>query len=195
LLPAGHRHITMVCDDLDAIPEFLLDAPYCLRWFRPGDEQHWLDIQSRADIYNEFSLALFQGTFGSALRELPQRLCFLTSDDGTPIGTATAWFGETAPWQGCGRLHWVAISPEQQGRGLSKPLLAEVCRMMRRLNGPRAYLTTATCRLPAVNLYSQFGFRPQMSNADERQAWSLLLANDGAKGLMPRLRDQIAVSE
>lgn len=181
----------MVCDDVRPVTSFPLPDACSLRWFQPGEEAFWIDVQRRADRYNEFSPSTFASTYRSAPDELTQRLCFLCGPEGAPLGTATAWFGEAPPWVGFGRVHWVAVIPEQQGRGWSKPLLSEVCRQLLRLHGPRAYLTTATCRVPALNLYSRFGFRPRIADASERLAWGSLLSGDSATQLLPQLREDI----
>ncbi len=57
------------------------------------------------------------------------------------------------------RIHWVAIAPAYQGRGLAKPLVAAACLRLRALGHVWAYLTTSTSRLPAVSLYTKFGIR------------------------------------
>lgn len=68
-------------------------------------------------------------------------------------------------------MHWVAIAPQAQGRGLSKPLLAAVCRRIRELGDDRAQLGTSTWRIPAVNLYLHFGFVPHIRHDEDRAAW------------------------
>jgi GNAT superfamily N-acetyltransferase len=58
-----------------------------------------------------------------------------------------------------------------QGRGLAKPLMSIVCRRLRELGHERAYLTTSTARIPAINLYLKFGFRPEIRDEEDRRAW------------------------
>jgi len=184
----------MVREDLRDIPTFSLPEPYSLRWYRPGDEEAWVIIQRRADEYNEITLALFAEAFGEGRGELPLRQCFLCDAEGAPIGTATAWFNRDYYGRGYGRLHWVAILPEWQGRGLAKPLLTAVCKRMRELGPNRAYLTTATVRPPAVSLYFRFGFLPEIRDDVDREAW--LEFSRGASpgripaGLLDTIRDR-----
>ena len=154
----GHP-ITMVCPDLGSVPRCGLPGGYALRWYAAGDEAHWIDIHRQADLYNEASVELFRRQFGARSEKLVRRQCYLVADEGRPIGTATAWLGEE-PFDGAwGRVHWVAIVPDFQGRGLAKPLLSAVCGRLRELGHTRAYLTSSTSRIPALNLYSGFGFR------------------------------------
>ena len=85
---------------------------------------------------------------------------------GTLLTTGTLYKG--LAW---GRIHWVAIVPEFQGRGLAKPLLTAVMNRMVELGHQRARLATATQRLPAINLYLKFGFLPDPRNEEELSAW------------------------
>ena len=63
-------------------------------------------------------------------------------------GTTTAWYNEDYRGLPFGRVHWVAIVPEMQGRGLAKPIMSAVCHRLRELGHGRAYLTTTTVRIP-----------------------------------------------
>lgn len=90
---------------------------------------------------------------------------------GTPIGTATAWFDNDHNGLPCGRLHWVAMVPKLQGQGLAKPLLTTVCQRLRELGHTRAYLTTSSERIPAINLYLGFGFAPEIKDLHDSELW------------------------
>jgi ribosomal protein S18 acetylase RimI-like enzyme len=92
---------------------------------------------------------------------LAARQKYLLGPGGEPIGTATAWFDAPQSGEeiGVGRVHWVAIVPEFQGRGLAKPLLDSVLQMLRVCGHTRAVLLTDTRRPAAIALYEKFGFR------------------------------------
>lgn len=163
--------ISMTRENLDVIPEFDLPPGYLLRWYQPGDERYWVAIQRQADLYNAITSELFTQQFGLA-GELPARQCYLTDRSGTPVGTASAWFNPDYRGQPYGRVHWVAIVPEMQGRGLSKPLLSAVCHRLRELGHRRAYLTTAPQRTAAICLYLKFGFRPEIISPEDEEEWA-----------------------
>lgn len=166
--------IAMIRPDLDDIPALSFPAGFRFRWYVAGDEQLWVAIQSAADAYNEISLGLFQQEFGSDQRLLHERIFFLENPQGRAIGTAAAWFNSSYMGRPFGRVHWVAILPDFQGQGLGKPLMTIVCRRLRELGHDRAYLTTSTARIPAINLYLQFGFRPQTYEDAEADIWHRL---------------------
>jgi GNAT superfamily N-acetyltransferase len=156
---------------LAAIPEYGLPPGFALRWYEAGAEEAWLRIQAAADQYNDITADLFLKTFGNDRTAHEQRICFLTTATGEPIGTAAAWWGEEGAEGRRGRIHWVAILPTFQGRGLAKPLLTAVCLRLRELGHTNAYLTTSAARIPALNLYLQFGFAPVIRDEAERAVW------------------------
>jgi GNAT superfamily N-acetyltransferase len=162
--------VRMIRDHLNDIPHYKLPEPYTIRPYQAGDETAWLDIQAATDRYNPITPELFGAQFGSDPKLLADRQFYLCDETTRPIGTATAWFGQGA-WQGWGRLHWVAIVPAHQGRGLAKPLMTVTCRRLRELGHRRAYLTTATARIPAIGLYLKFGFRPDIQTEQDVESW------------------------
>jgi GNAT superfamily N-acetyltransferase len=171
--------LTMIRPTLESLPEHPLPAGFGLRRYRPGDMDHWLLIHRLADRYNEVSASMFRAQFGDDDRLLAERQWYLIDESGTAVGTATAWLDEHFQGGRWGRVHWVAIVPALQGRGLAKPLLSAVCRRLRELGHERAYLTTSAARLPAINLYLQFGFRPLALDAADQECWADVLARLG----------------
>ena len=159
-------------EHLEEIPDFPLPDHFSLRWYQPGDDQEWFRIQSTADRLNEITPDLFARQFGKDEHELARRQCFLLNSRGNAIGTATAWFNDNFEGKRFGRVHWVAILPEYQGRGLAKPLMTTICHRLRELGHTRAYLTTSTARLGAIRLYLRFGFVPMIRNAAEEAVWN-----------------------
>ena len=147
----------MVRDHLERIPQFAFPTGFDLRWYQSGDEAHWLRIHLDADRLNLITPELFKQQFGTASDLLQQRQCYLLFGK-EPIGTATAWFNDAFRGKPYGRVHWVAILPKFQGRGLSKPLMTTICERLRELGHERAYLTTSAERVAAIHLYQRFGF-------------------------------------
>lgn len=162
--------IRMIRPNLDNIPDYPLPPPYTIRPYQAGDEVAWVRIQAEADKYNIITPALFRQEFGQNLHVLAERQFFLYDAAGMPIGTATAWYN-IYHGQPYGRVHWVAIVPLKQGQGLAKPLMTTVCCRLRDLQHEGAYLSTSTARIPAICLYLKFGFRPDINNEQDVQAW------------------------
>ena len=103
-----------------------------------------------------------------------ERQFYLCDGQRRTLGTATAWVNDDFPAENWGRVHWVAILPAAQGRGLSKPLLSVCVQRLGELGCEGAYLTTSTVRLPALNLYLRFGFRPHIARERDVRGWRLV---------------------
>ncbi len=161
----------MIREHLERIPQFALPSSFSIRWYQSGDAQAWVKIQQQADQYHSITPALFEREFGHNDAVLQDRQCFLCDASGQAIGTATAWFNDNYRGKPYGRVHWVALVPAMQGKGLAKPLLSAVCSRLRELNHTRAYLVTETARIPAINLYLKFGFVPEIKSANDLSAW------------------------
>jgi GNAT superfamily N-acetyltransferase len=166
--------VSMIREHLEDIPQFPVPPGFSVRWFQDGDESIWRQIQSAAEDHFEIAPDLFAEEFGSDTSILNERMCFLCDSREQPIGTATAWFDEDYAGLPHGRVHWVAVIPEMQGKGLSKPLMTIVCNRLRELGHERAYLGTATVRFQAIRLYSEFGFVAEIKDDQDRAIWDEL---------------------
>jgi GNAT superfamily N-acetyltransferase len=167
-------HLTMAIESLAGVPVLTLPAGYGISLYRPGGESDWARIEHLAGEFPDEARALahYAKEFGGSGDEMRQRCLFLHGPDGAAIGTTTAWRGEHAG-AAIGRLHWVAIVPAFQGRGLAKPLVAAAMACMRQWHS-RAYLTTQTTSWVAVKVYLDFGFRPVLDRPDSGEAWALM---------------------
>lgn len=178
-LAAKQIFVKMERESLDGVALHRPPPGYALRWYRPGDERKWVEIQRQAERYVRASEDLFRKEFGGDAETLGRRQAFLLDARATAVATATAWFDDDYHGRRYGRLHWVAVVPDFQGRGLSKPLLSAVLRRMRKLGHDRAYLRTATARIPAINLYAAFGFVPAIRSRQDYERWQAV--NDSLK--------------
>ncbi len=175
ILPDKNVPLKMLRENLEGIPQFPLPENFSMRWFQPGEEQLWRAIQSAADKFNDITPELFAKQFGDDASLLAQRQCYLLDPQHNAIGTATAWFNDNFEGERVGRIHWLVILPEHQGKGLSKPLMSAVCNRLKKLGHARTYLTTSSARIPAINLYLKFGFVPAPQSDDEQKIWNTLL--------------------
>ena len=151
---------------MENIPQFRMPSGFHIRNYRRDEGHIWTRIQRAAEPYMEIDDGLFEREFGSDLPAMEDRSFFLITDTGHEIGTITAWW--QAAW---GRIHWVAIHPDYQGRGLSKPMMAVAMARLQRSHD-RCFLNTSTARLPAIKVYLDFGFTPDLSSAEDRVAWA-----------------------
>lgn len=142
---------------LSDIPQYNLPDGFAILPYRPGDKVHWNEIHKDADPYTKVTEDLFASQFGSEIHELSERQFYLHCSDGV-IGTASAWYDLSYKDGSYGRVHWIAIKTAYQGRGLSKPLMSEVCLTLAGMGFEKAYVSTSLLRPAAIRLYEKFGF-------------------------------------
>lgn len=168
--------LAMRADTLEGMPVFELPVEYGWRYFQPGDERFWAEIETSAGEFQtpEQGIGGFRRYYPTD-DGLDSRMFFLT-DRGVPFATATAWFGEDP---GEGRLHWVGMDAAHQGRGLSKPLVSMAMHRLRELGFKSAYLTTQTPSWVAIRVYHKFGFRPEIREEKEVAGWEIVSQKTG----------------
>lgn len=155
--PLDTTRVVMQRPHLDGVGHFALDQPFRIRPYEPGDEARWYAIHRVADPPFTDTEGLFVHEFGADAAVLAARQLYLCDGDAV-VGTASAWHDPGYADGTWARVHWVAIDPAYQGRGLSKPLLARVLRVAAGLGHRRAFLTTQRFRTVAIGLYASFGF-------------------------------------
>ena len=172
--------LVMVLEDLSGIPRFSLPPGYSFRGFKEGEEEIWARIETSAGEFASIQEAIqhFQREFGEYQREMCDRCLFVETENGEPVGTATAWYGTLAPGGAAGRLHWIGIRREYQGRGLGKPLVSRALELLAARH-QRAYLTTQRSSLVAIKIYLDFGFLPYLTEQVQEKEWQLISAQLG----------------
>lgn len=170
-----HIPVVMVRDDLTDLPSFPLPGGYRLRYYRAGEDRLWAEIEIAVASFDSVDKALeyFESEFGPGRDRMEARCLYLEDPKGEVIGTCTAWYNDAFNGRDYGRIHWVAIRPEYQGRGLAKPLLAASLRRIADFHD-RAYLTTQTNTARAINLYLDFGFVPIETYDRCAEGWTWL---------------------
>ncbi|MGL4522320.1 MAG: GNAT family N-acetyltransferase [Bacilli bacterium] len=147
-----------VDDEVPTIPS--LPEHYFFRLYEPGDALYWAEIECSVGEFasEKEALSYFNKEFQDE-EKVKKRMLFLCEPGGTPIGTYTAWDisleNEVFPL-----VHWVAIHPTYQGKGLGKAIVAEGLRLSIALNEEKKpiLLKTQTWSAHAVALYRNVGF-------------------------------------
>ncbi len=163
--------IFMIRQNLEEIPQFELPAPFTIRNYRQGDEENWFRIYKAADHYNKIYSAMFKEYFGADEAMLARRQFYICDENDVEIATATAWYNHNYHGESLGRIHWVAVHPDYQGRGLAKPLLSTVMNRLKEEGHKRCYLRTLNVRTPAIRLYLTYGLKPDIRNEADQLLW------------------------
>lgn len=129
----------------------------------------WCSIQTAADQYHSFDDDLFFEQF--PVENLRSERIFYIVHNGIPIATAACWFGGKGYPDRVGRLHWVAVLPDDQNCGLGTFLVKEALERFRSLRYHTIFLSTNTVRVSAIALYLKLGFRPQSTELFGQAQW------------------------
>lgn len=170
-----YHPVTMVREDLSDLPQFPLPAGYRLRPYCRGEDQVWAEIETSVGEFPtvERAMAHFEKEFGPHRDEMESRCLFLEDGAGQALGTTTAWYNGDFHGRDYGRIHWVGIVPEYQGKKLAKPLMAAALERLAQSH-QRAYLTTQTTSARAIRLYLDLDFVPLLVTDRCPKAWRLL---------------------
>lgn len=166
--------VTMVRDNFTDVPQVELPAGYRFRMYHEGDDQTWTDLHLAAEPFVNVTPELFEKQFAPGMDLLSQRMFFIETDDGVPAGSITAWWEKERDRPGeRGRIHWVVVHPDHQGKRISKAMMTLA---MARLSDyyDQAMLGTSSGRPIAIKVYLDFGFRPdenESTNEEIVQAW------------------------
>jgi len=166
----------MICPDLTHVPLCSPPPGVQVRFYQPGDADHWFCIHSDAEPYHPLSSDTFASKFGFDEALLQTRQLYACTADGRPVGTVTAWFDHDYFGGSWGRVHWLAVMKSFQHRGVGRALVSQACRILLALGHPRAYLATQTARTHAIQLYLRLGFSPDIRTDEDLRAWRLVRA-------------------
>lgn len=164
--------------EMREFPERPLPEGYRYVHFAPGDKDAWIAIERSAREFDsrEQGEAAWERYFAGHEKELEQRMFFVEDRTGRKVATATAYYDIGTGDDGVnGWLHWVAVSREAQGKGLSKPLIAHTLNCLRRLGYQKGIISTQTVTWLACKIYLDLGFVPEHQNAKEsEEGWRII---------------------
>ena len=91
------------------------------------------------------------------------------------VGTISAWY-YTYRKREYGLIQWVAVRPAWQRRGLGKAGLVFALERLSQWH-EMALLGTQSRRLPAIRLYLDYGFLPDLEEDNAAQRWQHVSAH------------------
>ncbi|NBK98781.1 MAG: GNAT family N-acetyltransferase [Erysipelotrichia bacterium] len=158
----AYHEIIMRCPMIYQIHVNDLPSGYRFKAYTLGDEKHWAALEYEV---NEFSskadaLAYFERVFAPHQEQLKKRMFFILDAQGNYVATASAWFKDDEK-RHYALLHWVSVSPTQQGKGLGKIIVSYALSHFAKVdpNEKEIFLHTQTWSYKAIALYYQLGFR------------------------------------
>lgn len=162
-------YIEVLMDNTDpaVYPRYPLPEGYDFRFYEPGMEAEFAKLHHLVGGTSSVKdgLDIFAREFSPFIGELTTRMIYVTAPDGGCAGTACLWRGDHTG-QNSPRVHWVAVHPDHQNKGLMKALMTRLFDLHHTLGlPPYLYLTTQTWSYKAINVYIEFGFSPLMHTA------------------------------
>lgn len=149
-------------------PKAVLPAGFSFTTYQKGDAQAWGEIETSVLEFENVEKAVdyFNHTYAPFQSELERRTLFIQNEGGEKVATFTAWWNYTGtrrhPF-----MHWVAVKPQYQGKGLGKAIIAEGVRLMAEIEGDcDMYIPTQTWSHPAIRLYRSAGFDYDTAEAE-----------------------------
>lgn len=173
--------------DITEVPQYTLPDGYRFVPYADNDRDVWINIEISAGEFSSYEQGLeaWNRYYAAKLDELPNRMFFIETNEGEKVATATAFYniyGQDT--SGDGWLHWVAVKREYQGKGLSKPLITYVLRVMNKLGHVHAKIPTQTNTWLACKVYMDLGFLPIEKNMEHNyEGWRIIKALTGHSAL------------
>lgn len=162
--------VTMIRLNLSNIPYIPFPEGFSIRPMQLDEAGVWTDIERDAERYFGISDNTFYNEFGRDLQATQWRSFLIIDGRGVAVGTISAWYNREFKGEDYGQIHWIAVRPAYQGRGLGKAALSYALRQLARWHD-RCFLGTSTERLPAIKLYLDFGFIPDLDSPQEVEKW------------------------
>ncbi len=154
--------VLMVKTDTAVYPRFELPDGFIFTGFQSGYDTEWARLMFDVDQTGTLGEAedIFKKEFLPQSGLLSKQCLFVLDRTGKVSATGSLWHGEHFG-EAFQRIHWVATRPEYQGKGLVKALLTKLMDVYNELGHKNfIYLTSQTWSYKALNIYSQFGFKP-----------------------------------
>lgn len=168
--PDADIPVQMVRPHMRDVSQFQFPAGFGIRAMRRDEGAIWTDVQKDAERLMKIGDDLFTNEFGDDPDAIERRCFLILNEHGSAVGTISGWYSRDYRGQDHGRIHWFAIRPACQGKGLAKPAMTHAMNAMAQWHD-RAWLATSTGRTGAIKIYLDFGFVPVIDGEYDRAVW------------------------
>lgn len=158
--------IIMRCKKQSDIKVHPLPEGYRFKAYEDGDEKHWASLENEVNEFETIddALAYFNRTFMPYKEYLHDRMFFILDDKGNYVATTSAWFKDDDQ-RHYALIHWVSVSPTQQGKGLGSCIVSYALSQFVKVEPyeNEIFLHTQTWSYKAIALYYKYGFKITMT--------------------------------
>ena len=159
---------------LAGLPRAEVPEGYCLRHFRPGDEEDWNRLMDAA-FERAPGTTDFAGSMAVDPVYRPERIKLVVSPQGRIAATASAWTHQSFGARR-GMLHWVGTDPGHAGKKLGTAVSIAAMEHSRDEGRTAMALLTDDYRLAAQKTYLRLGFEPRCTHKSHPERWRRILA-------------------
>ena len=166
-----------MCKEKSNLNKEKLHKDYSLSFYQKGDKHAWANIMYKTKEFSSVKEALerFENEFSKKEEKLKCTCMFIETKKQEKIATIIAWNG-TFNNQEIGRIHWLSVVPEHQGKSLSKYLLYKASELLFQ-KYDLIYLSTQSKSEKAINLYLNNRFKPCQFNETVEKEWDRIYDN------------------
>ncbi len=161
--------LSMRRENLEGLREQPLPEGYALRSYREGDAKAWCAIMNES-IGKGWTGERFGEEMLDPSQFDPEGLFFITCED-NPIATAASWRDSVGERE-IGRVHMVGVLKAHRGKKLGRVLTLKVLHYLKQHGFRSAELSTDDSRLPAIRIYLDCGFEPNLIHKSHRARWA-----------------------
>lgn len=177
-LPAGPKRqsvsqLRMGFTRFEGLPAPQPPPGYRLRGFCPGDEPEWIELLSSGD-FGVWHPARLARMLDGGRAPLPLDGIFFATADDKPVATACTFLWPVEGGGEIAELGWVAVHPAQRRHGLGALVCRAVLDYVKDLGYRYIFLLTEDYRLPAIRMYLQLGFEPEITHPSHVAWWQNL---------------------
>lgn len=138
-----------------------LPEGYTFKMYEPGFENYWAETETEVLEYKmkEEAIEYFKKELIPYQEQLKKRMVFIMNQEGVAVANACAWY---INYKGRhqAHVHFVAVRPDYQGRGLGKAIFAKILTIFSIYEaGEDIYLHTQTWSHVAIRMYLKMGFK------------------------------------
>lgn len=145
--------------------EIVLPKGYYFRNYQAGDEKAWARLEYEIGDFKTLDMAekYFVSEYCQSINDIRERCIFVLNQEEQIVGSCIAWRDNKGN-QTVASLHWLIVSPEEQGKNLGKALCQRVLKVFHELNEFPVYIHTQPWSYIAILLYVRLGFKLQTTD-------------------------------
>lgn len=142
-----------------------LPKGYSFKMYDVGDEKYWAKLEYEIGDFSSVEEAemYFKTNYCNQIDELKNRCVFVVDTHGDVVGSCTAWY-DLKGNDTVASLHWLAVSPEHQGKHIGLALCQKVMDIFNEHGETPVYIHTQPWSYKAIMLYIKLGFKIQKTD-------------------------------